>query len=114
WSRPWRNEGLRSHPELEEASGVYKQTYLIRYGLMSQVGRFLAPPDRDVPFERGQVVVIQSCRGLELGEVLIAHDHPSPDRSGGSDRPAGPPGGGSSRAQSLDPPRVIRLATPED
>ena len=50
--------------------------YLIRYGLMGHVGRFRAPAEPSGGFHRGQVVVIQSSRGVELGEVLIACDDP--------------------------------------
>ena len=43
-------------------------SYLIRYGLWHQVGRFASDsPD----LERGQTVVVRSHRGIELGEVLI-------------------------------------------
>ncbi|MGE3820295.1 MAG: PSP1 C-terminal domain-containing protein [Isosphaeraceae bacterium] len=43
--------------------------YLVRYGVMGQVGRFLA--DDGERFERGRSVVVRSHRGTELGEVLI-------------------------------------------
>jgi hypothetical protein len=46
-----------------------ERSYLIRYGLMGEVGRFSA--DLDEKIERGCTVVIRSHRGLELGEVLI-------------------------------------------
>jgi len=72
---------------------VGEHTYLIRYGVMSQVGRFTALPECDAPLERGQVVVIQSHRGLELGEVLIPLNSPAP---------------------SVDRPSVLRLAGLED
>jgi cell fate regulator YaaT (PSP1 superfamily) len=53
------------------------QVYLIRYGLMRRVGRFLAESG---VYDRGQIVVIRSRRGTELGEVLteerIAGDEP--------------------------------------
>jgi PSP1 C-terminal conserved region len=93
---------------------VGEHTYLIRYGVMSQVGRFTALPECDTPFERGQVVVIQSHRGLELGEVLIPHNSPSPAHSGGDDPPDRPAGEDSGPAPSVDRPRVLRLAGPED
>lgn len=41
--------------------------YLIRYGLMAQVGKFSADA---ADLERGTTVVIRSHRGTELGEVL--------------------------------------------
>ncbi len=43
-------------------------SYLVRYGLMGQVGRFVAESDG---LARGQTVVIRSHRGTELGEVLV-------------------------------------------
>ena len=45
--------------------------YLIRYGLMGQVGQFAADLECDSSFDRGRMVVIRSHRGTELGEVLI-------------------------------------------
>jgi hypothetical protein len=93
---------------------VGEHTYLIRYGVMGQVGRFTALPECDAPFERGQVVVIQSHRGLELGEVLFAHDGPAPGQSGGDDGPAGPDGDRSRAVHRADRPHVLRLAGIED
>jgi cell fate regulator YaaT (PSP1 superfamily) len=46
-----------------------ERSYLIRYGLMAQVGRFTA--GEGSVYERGETVVIRSHRGTELGEVLI-------------------------------------------
>jgi hypothetical protein len=93
---------------------VDERTYLIRYGIMSQVGRFAALPDCDLSFERGQVVVIQSHRGLELGEVLIPHDKPAPAQGIDDDPHAGPIDADSPPAHLFDRPRVLRLAGPED
>jgi hypothetical protein len=45
--------------------------YLIRYGVMGHVGRFSGQPDCGTRYERGEIVVIESHRGLELGEVLF-------------------------------------------
>jgi hypothetical protein len=45
--------------------------YLIRYGIMGHVGRFSCTPDCGTRYERGETVVIESHRGLELGEVLF-------------------------------------------
>jgi hypothetical protein len=100
----------------EEAGAVRERAYLIRFGVMSQVGRFTALPACEVPFERGQVVVIQSHRGLELGEILIAHDGDGPASAGGEPKgaPAGPPGAGSSAADQADRPHVVRLAGVDD
>lgn len=51
-----------------------ESAYLIRYGVMGYVGRFRAAPECAGPLDRGQTVVIESDRGVELGEVLIALD----------------------------------------
>jgi hypothetical protein len=48
------------------------QVYLVRYGLMGHVGRFLAAGPT---YARGDRVVIRSRRGTELGEILApGHD----------------------------------------
>ncbi|MEO6810211.1 MAG: PSP1 C-terminal domain-containing protein [Isosphaeraceae bacterium] len=44
--------------------------YLVRYGLMRHVGRFLA----DDEYDQGDAVVVRTHRGTELGEVLAATD----------------------------------------
>jgi PSP1 C-terminal conserved region len=49
---------------------VVEQTYLIRYGVMGHVGRFSGSLECAAPLERGQFVVIETERGMELGEVL--------------------------------------------
>lgn len=67
--------------------------YLVRYGLMHQVGRFEAGPEIE-PLARGASVVVRTPRGLELGEVLTA------TRSGGGPLP--------------DFARVVRAAGPKD
>lgn len=64
-------------------------TFLVRYGLRAQVGKFAA---ESAEFERGARVVIRSHRGTELGEVLA----PLTAQPGGATdearvlRPAGP------------------------
>jgi cell fate regulator YaaT (PSP1 superfamily) len=73
--------------------------YVVRYGLMSRVGRFAAECEM---YERGQTVVVRSARGLELGEVLV--------KAGA---------GGESNELDLDAhpesaPRVLRLAGADD
>src|SRR4051794_10138393 len=45
-----------------------ERAYLVRYGLMTRVGRFWAD---SAGYERGQQVVIRTHRGSELGEVLL-------------------------------------------
>jgi hypothetical protein len=90
---------------------VAERSYLIRYGLTGHVGRFASGPDCAVPFERGQFVVIQTQRGLELGEVLIrlrAADEPdgTSDATGASEAEA--PG------QEHATKHVLRLAGSDD
>jgi hypothetical protein len=71
-------------------------SYLIRYGLMRRVGRFVS----EIPgLERGQEVVIRSHRGTELGEVLL-------DLTATQEAEALPP--------LADLARVLRVAGPED
>ena len=91
-----------------------EHTYLIRYGVMGQVGRFVTLPGAGAQFERGDIVVIQSHRGLELGEILIPHDSPASARSGGDHPPASGNGQKSGPAPGFEQPRVLRLAGQED
>jgi cell fate regulator YaaT (PSP1 superfamily) len=44
--------------------------FLVRYGRSGFVGRFAAA----VPIERADRVVVRGPRGIEFGEVLVAHD----------------------------------------
>lgn len=67
--------------------------YLIRYGLMRRVGQFLSDSNR---FTRGQIVVIRTHRGTELGEVLLEL----------------PPALGS--VPTIGSARVLRVACEED
>lgn len=67
-------------------------TYLIRYGLMAQVGHFVST---DGDLKRGQTVVIRSHRGTELGEVLIPT--------------AVPP-----KSEADPPAYILRIAGPDD
>jgi cell fate regulator YaaT (PSP1 superfamily) len=60
-----------------------ERSYLIRYGLTRQVGRFAA--DAGVAYERGQTVVVRSHRGTELGDVLLD----APERTAADVPPAG-------------------------
>ena len=73
-----------------------ERSYLVRYGLMTQVGRFWAD---SAWYERGQQVVIRTHRGSELGEVLL-EDEPPADRTGPTPR--------------YGPGWVLRAAGPED
>jgi hypothetical protein len=55
-----------------------KLSYLVRYGIMSQIARM--NPERDgETYERGQNVILRTERGLEIGEVLGA---PRPPEEG--------------------------------
>ena len=70
-----------------------ERSYLIRYGTASQIGRFSADPEP--VFERGDLVVIRSHRGIELGEILVEGGDPGSDQHDSSSvtrilRPAGP------------------------
>ena len=90
-------------------------SYLIRYGVMSHVGRFSALPMCETIFERGQLVVIRTDRGVELGEVLTAVE--------GKPVAAGHQPGATAAQEgeidlgslvAADSPHVLRLADPED
>ena len=99
----------------KRGKAVGEQSYLIRYGVMSHVGRFSALRVRDICLERGQRVVLQTDRGLELGEVLIAIAGTSaPAPEGRSD--TGPGSGDEDRAPSVstESSRVLRAAGPDD
>jgi uncharacterized membrane protein YgcG len=72
---------------------VADSAYLIRYGVMGYVGRFRAAPECGGPLDRGQAVVIQTDRGVELGQVLIPLDEAGAARAAAWQqviRPAGP------------------------
>jgi len=56
---------------------VGEPAYLIRYGVMGHVARFRASPECGDSLERGQAVVIQTDRGIELGEVLVLLEDPA-------------------------------------
>src|SRR5438552_717397 len=107
--------GTREEPGWRQRA-VGEQAYLIRYGIMGHVGRFRAWPEWDapLPLERSQVVVIQTDRGIELGEVLIRVDESAtPDRSR-QEGPAAGPDADADEPGMADRPRVLRLAGPED
>jgi nitrite reductase/ring-hydroxylating ferredoxin subunit len=53
-------------------NGQAGQQYLVRFGAMGHVGKFRAP--EPVRCNRGSRVVVQSSRGLEIGEVLLVAD----------------------------------------
>jgi hypothetical protein len=72
-----------------------EHAFLIRYGLMHHVGRFLAETDA---YDRGQMVVVRSRRGTELGEVLLPTTAPE----------------GTVLHAGASPSRVLRAAGPDD
>jgi cell fate regulator YaaT (PSP1 superfamily) len=78
--------------------------YLVRYGLtVAQIGRFAS----EEAHGRGDLVVIRSHRGIELGEVLV----PAPDNVA----PVGVPGDGVARvlrvARTVDRERARHAET---
>ena len=84
--------GAIGEPRVNGEVGM-ELSYLIRYGLWHQVGRFASDsPD----LARGETVVVRSHRGTELGEVLIKVELP--------------PG----NASSADTARVLRAANRDD
>ena len=94
---------------------VDERSYLIRYGVMSHVGRFPVPSIPERSLIRGQLVVLQTDRGVEMGEVLIATEsqsivddaevHADATRTAAED---------PSSAISSTRPRVLRVAEPDD
>ena len=54
----------------EQGGETSGDLFLIRFGAMGHVGKFLA--HEPITCSRGSRVVVQSSRGLELGEVLLA------------------------------------------
>jgi len=63
-----------SEPDMSE-------TVLVRYGLIPEVARFRM--DGNGPYQRGERVVVQSHRGMEVGDVLetVAGSNPTSDES---------------------------------
>jgi hypothetical protein len=93
-------------------------TYLIRYGGMASIARFGAAPESGGPFHRGQTVVIESERGVELGEVLIGFDEPSrPEENDGGETHQNDDGDSvviSTSKSTTGQTRVLRAAGSED
>jgi hypothetical protein len=87
-------------------------TYLIRYGTMGHIARFRSASPSEGAFDRGQAVVIQSHRGIELGEVLIRFDEPGLPESFGRLEHA--KSGDDARIEIAGEPRVLRAAGSED
>jgi hypothetical protein len=94
---------------------VGKCSYLIRYGVMRHVGRFSALSVGESSLERGQLVVVQTDRGVELGEVLIALEGKS---APAQDLPVNTTSGSNCEegmdSVSIDSSRVLRLADADD
>jgi hypothetical protein len=94
---------------------VNKHAYLIRYGVMGHIGRFAALPGHEASLERDQLVVIQTHRGVELGEVLVPVGGMSALRENGRAESAA-----QSSVDNLSPtpptdrPHLLRPAGPED
>ena len=91
---------------------MVEPTYLIRYGVMGRVGQFRGLPGCGGPFDRGRAVVIQSHRGMELGEVLLRLD----DETAARGRWDGvePPADEDASPTEADVPHVLRAASSED
>ena len=58
------------------------QRYVVRYGAMRQLGAFSARDN--VPYVRGDEVVVRTPRGLEVGEILIPADADALERLSGA------------------------------
>ena len=72
-----------------------ERSYLVRYGVHGQVGRFVVEPGN--AFERGASVVVRTHRGIELGEVLTDV-----------------PRGSEEKEFALSVTRILRAADPDD
>jgi len=95
---------------------VGEKSYLIRYGVMSHVGRFPAISTCDESFDRGQLVVIQTDRGLELGEVLIATNGKAAPAETASEvgTDVSDNSGAPMSSDHTNSPHVVRKAGPDD
>lgn len=49
-------------------------SYVVRHGLLGHVGRFRCAAEHDSRLPRGQRIVCETSRGLEVGEVLLCVD----------------------------------------
>jgi len=94
---------------------VDEHAYLIRYGVMGHIGRFAALPGCETSLERDQFVVIQTHRGIELGEVLVPVGGMSALRKNGwAESAARSSVDNPSPSPPTDRPHVLRPAGPED
>lgn len=94
---------------------MVEQAYLIRYGVMAHVGRFWYALGDHTPFERGQLVVIHTERGTELGEVLTRLQTAGA-QPGQRDNPGDRVEGGDFSARSGHRPtaEIVRLPTADE
>ena len=95
-----------------ERGTVGEPMYLIRYGVMGHVGRFCSVPESCAGTARGEIVVIQSDRGTELGEILIRLDEEL--AVGEHDKRCQSLVEAPRHAFGADRQRVLRRAGPED
>jgi hypothetical protein len=98
----------------EDAFMDNERGYLVRYGVMGHVGKFRALPDSDLALARGQAVVIQTDRGMELGEVLLQMPAASAQASRDPEDPYPEESAGRADVGFGTTPRVIRPAGPDD
>ncbi len=95
---------------------------LVRYGLMGHVGRFRVDPGAGFTarLKRGQAVVVQTDRGVELGEVLVAGGPYSSSEASREAQPGLSFSGPENREpdshtrSGLDHPALLRLAAQAD
>ncbi len=88
---------------------------LVRYGIMSHVGRFSTSRVRGTSLERGQLVVIQTDRGVELGEVLIVLEGQTDlVKDGPGDRNPTSTGQDEGSSLATSSRHVVRVASPAD
>ncbi len=78
--------------------------YFVRYGIQRYVGRFAGPDDS--AFRRGEMVVVKSLRGRELGEIL-AETSADPDVSAPPLHVARPEDFEQARSVEADRPRRL-------
>jgi PSP1 C-terminal conserved region len=92
---------------------VGEHSYLVRYGLMANVARFHAGPDLDDQvFERDDLVVIVTQRGLEIGEILTRQEGCGKSQRGGDS--SREPFATTNAVGRLEDARIVRRATPDD
>jgi hypothetical protein len=109
--------GAIRHPHRPDRrrEAVDEHAYLIRYGVMGHIGRFATLPGCETSLERDQLVVIQTHRGIELGEVLVPVGGMSALRENGrAESAARSSVDNSSPSPPTDRPHLLRPAGPED